>query len=123
MPATCTLNVTTSTSFRDCVSNNKTAFIQRIHFKSFKQMVFMNLFDKYEILLPADGSLRYGYGEDLTIPAFELDSSYGYQVYLFDPKYQMPFRNPLIVPRTSFKIIANHTYFEVNIKVRVFCLM
>ena len=86
-------------------------------------MVFMNLFDIYEMLLPAEGSLRYGYEEDLKIPAFELDSSYGYKVYLFDPKYQMPFRNPLIVPRTSLKIIANHTYFEVNIKVRIFLLL
>lgn len=78
----------------------------------------MNLFDIYDVILPAYGSLRYGYEEeDLTIPAFELNSSYGYQVYLFDPKFQMPFRNPLIVLRTSFKILANLTYFEVNIKV------
>ena len=77
----------------------------------------MNLFHVYDIILPALGSLKYGYGDDLTIPTFELNSSYGYQVYFFDPKFQMPFRNPLIVPRTSFKILANLTYFEVNIKV------
>ena len=80
-------------------------------------MVFMNLFDIYDVILPAHGSLKYGYEENLTIPTFELNSSYGYQVYLFDPKFQMPFRNPLIVLRTSFKILANLTYFEVNIKV------
>ena len=77
----------------------------------------MNLFDIYDVIVPAHGSLKYGYEEDLTTSSFELNSSYGYQVYLFDPKFQMPFRNPLIVLRTSFKIHANLTYFEVNIKV------
>ena len=120
LPASCTVNITTATSFRECVNNNGTTFIEKIYFKTYKQMVYMNLFHVYDIILPAPGSLRYGYGDNLTIPTFELNSSYGYQVYLFDPKFQMPFRNPLIVPRTSLKILANLTYFEVNIKVKIF---
>ena len=73
LPASCTLNVTNAASFRECVFNNKTAIIKDVHFNSYKQIVFMNLFDIHDVILPAHGSLKYGYEGNLTIPAFELN--------------------------------------------------
>ena len=99
--------------FKSCILNKSDSFIRGINLKSYKQETHLNRFQKFQMILPEDGSL----GVKRIKPTFHLDPLFVYLFCLFDKDFLLYFVNPLIVPRSCMKIRQNSTFTPIVMKV------
>ena len=108
--------------FRNCINEIDLTFVNTVNIESFIQEQHINYWGVNQIIIPSDGSIQNkGITQTNTgkviPPTLTLNSTYEYNLYLFDRDSFLPLRNPAIIERSFIRIRANSSIVIVYLKV------